>query len=107
MHRFMLYRKKTTKPAKQRKIMVQKTTPWKSAIVALPLEPNQDEGGENSQPGVAEKPRWKRGRPRKIVAVAPIDTIKEQFVTKKIAAAVNSKRRRKPSAQKMSPYKSP
>jgi hypothetical protein len=32
------------------------------------------------------------------VAVAPIDTIKEQFATEKIAAAVDSKRRRKLSA---------
>jgi hypothetical protein len=117
----MLFRKRTTKPAKQRKIMVQKTTSWKSAILALPgkptkmrvgktanlvlprnpggnREPNQDEGGENSQPNVAEKPRRKRGRPKKIVVVAPIDTIKEQFTTEKIAAAVDSKRRHKLSA---------
>jgi hypothetical protein len=43
----------------------------KTANLVLPRnpggnrEPNQDEGGENSQPCVAEKPRWKRGRPRK------------------------------------------
>jgi hypothetical protein len=73
----------------------------KTANLVLPRnpggnrEPNQNEGGENSQSGVAKKPRRKRGRPRKIVAVAPIDTIKEQFATEKIAAAVDSKRRRK------------
>jgi hypothetical protein len=60
-----------------------------------------------SQPGVPEKTRRKRGRPRKIPADAHIDTIKEQFATENIAAKVGSKRKRKPSAPKMNPYKSP
>jgi hypothetical protein len=50
---------------------------------------------------VGKQPTWccreTQARPRKILADTPIDTIKEQFATKNIAAKVDSKCRRKPS----------
>jgi hypothetical protein len=60
------------------------------------------------------KPRWGWGKQptwccREIqaetwtsLADTPIDTIKEQFATENIAATVDSKRKRNPSAHKMS-----
>jgi hypothetical protein len=79
----------------------------KIADLVLPRNPGGNVDVRERYWLVTEKPRQKRGCPRKILADAPIDTIKEQFATENIAATVDSKHRHKPSAQKMSPQKSP
>jgi hypothetical protein len=59
------------------------------------------------KPNVAEKPKRKDGRPRKIQVEAPSDTVKEQFTAETITGIVETKHIRKPSQQKRSPFKLP
>jgi hypothetical protein len=72
--------------------------------------PTLDDIMETSKPAVPERPRRKRGRPRRIQNDAPDggpNKVKEQFATATIAGLVENKRKRFRSKLKMSPYKSP
>ncbi|CAM0903414.1 unnamed protein product [Alopecurus aequalis] len=85
----------------------------KASIAEIPEGPEDDlteipdPNVTNKPVQVHEKPKRKRGRPKKVTEPTEQNSVKNKFATEAIAAQVQGKRKRKKSHVKMDPFQSP